>query len=113
MTGGVDLSVDHVGGDAFNALVSLARPGGRIVVFGATAGPTPKMMTIRVALKNLDVLGTAMGTPEEFGAMLDLYAEHGLRPKVNESFTLEDIAPALHLMEEGSGMGKIVLEIPA
>jgi zinc-binding alcohol dehydrogenase/oxidoreductase len=112
MTGGVDLSVDHVGGDAFNALVSLARPGGRIVVFGATAGPTPKMMTIRVALKHLDVLGTAMGTPEEFGAMLDLYAEHGLRPKVNETFPLEEIASALHLMEEGSGMGKIVLQIP-
>src|SRR5918911_2257416 len=112
MTGGVDLSVDHVGGDAFNALVSLAKPGGRIVVFGATAGPTPKAMTIRVALKHLDVLGTAMGTAEEFGAMLDLYAEHGLRPKVNETFPLEDIASALHLMEEGSGMGKIVLQIP-
>jgi zinc-binding alcohol dehydrogenase/oxidoreductase len=113
MAGGVDLSVDHVGGDAFNALVSLAKPGGRIVVFGATAGPTPKMMTIRVALKHLDVLGTAMGTAEEFGAMLDLYAEHGLRPKVNEIFELQDIASALHLMEEGSGMGKIVLRVPA
>ncbi|HEX5848430.1 MAG TPA: zinc-binding dehydrogenase [Rubrobacter sp.] len=113
MSGSVDLSVDHVGGDAFNSLVSLARPGGRIVVFGATAGPTPKMMTIRVALKHLDVLGTAMGTPEEFGAMLDFYAEHGLRPKVNETFSLEDIAQSLHLMEEGSGMGKIVLSIPA
>jgi zinc-binding alcohol dehydrogenase/oxidoreductase len=59
------------------------------------------------------VLGTAMGTAEEFGAMLDLYAEHGLRPKVNETFALEDIASALHLMEEGSGIGKIVLDIPA
>jgi zinc-binding alcohol dehydrogenase/oxidoreductase len=112
MAGGVDLSADHVGGENFNALVSLAKPGGRIVVFGATAGPTPKMMTIRIALKQLDVLGTAMGTAEEFGAMLDLYAEHGLRPKVNETFPLEDIAAALHLMQEGSGMGKIVLSIP-
>src|ERR687895_189766 len=108
ITGGVDLSVDHVGGDAFNAVVSLAKPGGRIVVFGATAGPTPRAMTIRIALKNLDVLGTAMGTAEEFGAMLDLYDEHGLRPKVNETFGLEETASALHLMEEGSGMGKIV-----
>jgi NADPH:quinone reductase-like Zn-dependent oxidoreductase len=113
MSGGVDLSVDHVGGDAFNALVSLARPGGRIVAFGATAGPTSKMMTIRIALKHLEILGTAMGTTEEFGAMLDLYAEHGLRPQVNETFSLEDIASALHLMQEGRGMGKIVLQIPA
>jgi NADPH:quinone reductase-like Zn-dependent oxidoreductase len=112
MTGGVDLSVDHVGGEAFNAVVSLAKPGGRIVVFGATAGPTPKAMTIRIALKHLDVLGTAMGTNEEFGAMLDLYAEHGLRPVINESFSLEETADALKHMEEGKGMGKIVLDIP-
>lgn len=46
-------------------------------------------------------------------AMLDLYAEHGLHPKVNETFSLEDTASALNLMEEGSGMGKIVLSIPA
>jgi zinc-binding alcohol dehydrogenase/oxidoreductase len=71
------------------------------------------MMTIRVALKHLDVLGTAMGSPEEFGAMLDLYADNSLRPKVNETFALEDTAQALRLMEEGGGMGKIVLRIPA
>jgi zinc-binding alcohol dehydrogenase/oxidoreductase len=112
MAGGVDLCIDSIGGETFNALVSLAKPGGRIVVFGATAGPTPKMFTIRVALKQLDVLGTAMGTAEELGAMLDLYAEHGLRPKVNQTFPLEDTASALHLMEEGSGMGKIVIDMP-
>src|SRR5918995_1880566 len=113
MAGRVDLSADHVGGENFNALVSLAKPGGRIVVIGATAGPTSKAMTIRIALKHLDVLGTAMGPAEEFGAMLDLYAEHGLHPKVNKTFELEDIASALHLMEEGSGIGKIVLDVPA
>src|SRR5919107_1512707 len=112
-SGGVDLSVDAIGGDVFNALVSLAKPGGRIVVFGATAGPTPKTMTIRIALKHLDVLGTAMGTSEELGAMVDLYADNGLRPMINETFPLEETAAALHLMQEGSGMGKIVLSIPA
>ena len=113
MSGGVDLSIDSIGGDVFNALISLAKPGGRIVVFGATAGPAPKAMTIRISLKHLDVLGTAMGTAEEFGAMLDLYADKGLRPKVNETFPLEDAAQALHLMQDGAGMGKIVLSIPA
>src|SRR5918992_1304924 len=113
MAGGVDLSLDHVGGEAFNALVSLAKPGGRIVAVGATAGPTPKAMTIRIALKHLDVLGTAMGTNEEFGAMLDLYAEHGLRPTINETFPLEETAAAMKYMEEGTGIGKIVLDVPA
>src|SRR5918997_1704325 len=113
MTGGADLSVDHVGGEAFDAMVSLAKPGGRIVVVGATAGPTPKAMTIRIALKHLDVLGTAMGTNEEFGAMLDLFAEHGLHPTINETFPLEETAKAMKYMEEGKGIGKIVLDIPA
>ena len=112
MTGGVDLSVDLVGGEAFNALVSLAKPGSRIVAVGATAGPTPKAMTIRIALKHLDVLGTAMGTNEEFGAMLDLFAEHGLRSTINETFSLEETAAAMQHMEEGKGIGKIVLGIP-
>jgi zinc-binding alcohol dehydrogenase/oxidoreductase len=113
MAGGVDLSVDLAGGEAFNALVSLAKPGSRIVAVGATAGPTPKAMTIRIALKHLDVLGTAMGTNEEFGAMLDLYAEHGLHPTISETFSLQETAKAMKYMEEGQGIGKIVLDISA
>ena len=112
MAGGVDLSIDSIGGDVFNALVTLAKPGDRIVVFGSTAGPAPKVMTIMASLKHLDILGTAMGTAEEFGAMLDLYAEHGLKPKINETFPLEDAADALNHMEAGAGMGKILLDIP-
>ncbi len=113
MAGGVDLSVDHVGGEAFDALVSLAAPGGRIVTFGATAGPKVSVVMPRIFLKHLTVLGTAMGTPEEFGAMLDLYAEHGLRPLINETFPLEEATAAMGHMEEGAGIGKIVLDVPA
>jgi len=67
----------------------------------------------KIFLKQITVLGTAMGTPEEFGAMLDLYGEHGLRPTVNETFPLEEATAAMGLMEEGSGVGKIVLDVPA
>jgi len=112
MAGGIDLSVDSIGGEVFNNLISLAKPGGRIVIFGATAGPAPKVMTIMAALKHLDIFGTAMGTAEEFGAMLDLYAEHGLKPRINETFSLENATDALQHMNENKGMGKIVLSIP-
>ncbi len=112
MTGGVDLSVDHVGGDALDALVSLARPGSRVVTFGATAGPKVTVVMPRIFLKHLTVLGTAMGTNEEFGAMLDLYAEHGLRPTINETFALEEATAAMQHMEGGKGIGKIVIDIP-
>jgi zinc-binding alcohol dehydrogenase/oxidoreductase len=112
MIGSADLSVDHVGGDAFDAMVSLAKPGSRIVTFGATAGPKVTVVMPRVFLKHLTVLGTAMGTNEEFGAMLDLYAEHGLRLTIKENFSLEETAAAMKHMEEGAGIGKIVLDVP-
>lgn len=110
--GAVDLSVDSVGGEIFDALVSLAKPGGRIVSFGATAGPVEKLVLPKIFLKHLTVLGTALGTPEEFGAMLRFYEEHGLHPVINERFPLEEAAAALEHMEEGAGIGKIVLDIP-
>jgi NADPH:quinone reductase-like Zn-dependent oxidoreductase len=114
MTGGVDLSVDSIGGEVFDALLSMANPGSRIVTFGATAGPVPKLVMPKIFLfKQLDILGTAMGTPEEFGAMLDLYQERGLRPVINERFPLEETTAAMQHMEEGAGIGKIVLDIPA
>ena len=96
MVGGVDLSVYHVGGEAFDAMVSLAKPGSRIVTFGATAGPKVSVVMPRIFLKHLTVLGTA----------------HGLRPVINETFSLQDTAAAMKHMEEGSGIGKIVLDVP-
>jgi D-arabinose 1-dehydrogenase-like Zn-dependent alcohol dehydrogenase len=54
-----------------------------------------------------------MGTSEEFGAMLELYQEGGLRPVINERFPLEETTAAMQYMEEGAGMGKIILDIPA
>jgi len=113
MAGGVDLSVDSIGGDAFNNMIQLAKPGGRIVIFGATAGPASKVMTISIALKNLDVFGTAMGNAQEFGDMLEFYEKNDLHPVINETFSLEEAAAAQQHMEQGKGIGKIVLEIPA
>jgi len=45
--------------------------------------------------------------------MLDLYQERGLRPVINERFPLEETTAAMQHMEEGAGIGKIVLDIPA
>lgn len=112
MTGGVDLSVDHVGGEAFAACLTLAKQGGRVVSYGGTAGPKAEAMLPRIFLKQLDVLGTAMGSAQEFGAMLDFYEKHELHPVVSKTFQLEEAAAAMNYMEEGSGIGKIVLEIP-
>jgi NADPH:quinone reductase-like Zn-dependent oxidoreductase len=113
MTSGVDLSVDHVGGEALAACLTLAKQGGRVVTYGATAGPQAEVTLPRIFLKQLDVLGTAMGSAGEFGEMLEFYERHGLHPVIDETFPLEEAAAAMNHMEEGAGIGKIVLQIPA
>jgi zinc-binding alcohol dehydrogenase/oxidoreductase len=45
--------------------------------------------------------------------MLDLYAENGLQPTINETFSLEETAKAMKYMEEGEGIGKIVIDVPS
>lgn len=112
MTGGVDLSVDHVGGQAIEACLTLAKQGSRVVIYGGTAGPKAEVMLPRIFLKQLDVLGTAMGSAKEFGEMLAFYEEHSLHPVVDETFPLEEAPAAMNHMEQGSGIGKIVLQIP-
>lgn len=111
LAGPVDLSVDSIGGEVFDALATVAKPAGRIVTFGATAGPVPKLVMPKIFLKQLDVLGTAMGSAPEFAEMLKLYEEHDLKPVINEKFALKDAAAAQRHMEEGSGIGKIILNI--
>ncbi len=115
MTGGVDLSVDHVGGEVIETCLTVAKPGGRVVIYGGTVGPRAEITLPRIFLRpgHLDVLGTAMGSTQEFGKMLSFYEEHDLHPVIDETFPLEEAAAAQKHMEEGIGIGKIVLQIPA
>lgn len=112
MTGGADISIDTIGGETFNVLTSIAKPGSRIVTFGATRGPQANVVIPVIFLKQLDILGTTMGTPDEFRDMLKFYEKHEIRPVVNKVFPLEDIKKAHEYMEQGNQFGKIVLEIP-
>ncbi|MCM3789227.1 zinc-binding dehydrogenase [Domibacillus indicus] len=109
--GGADLIVDGVGGDTFNRLIDLAKPGGRIVSFGATTGPVPQLVLPRAFFKHLDIRGTTMGSPQEFADMLTLFEQEKIRPVIDKHFPLEKAAEALDYMENGDSFGKIVLNI--
>jgi NADPH:quinone reductase-like Zn-dependent oxidoreductase len=108
---GPDVVIDSVGGETIGRAIEIARPGGRIVTYGATTGPVPQVEVRRIFWKQLSVLGTTMGTPAEFAAMLDLFGQAGLRPVVDAAFPLADAAAAHRRMEEAAQFGKIVLRI--
>lgn len=109
--GPFDVVVDSAGGEGFAALVDSAAPGGRIVFFGATAG-NPRAFDLRKAFfRQLNVLGTTMGSPEDFAAMLRFVAEHRLAPVVDSVRPLAEAAAAFDRMAAGDQCGKLVLAV--
>ncbi|ETI68833.1 quinone oxidoreductase family protein [Neobacillus vireti] len=109
--GAADLIVDGVGGSGFNDLIYLAAQGGRIVTFGATNGPVSEFILPRIFFKDMDIRGTALGSPREFTQMLKFVNEHRLHPVIDRSFSLEQTVEAQLYMNNGNNFGKITLEI--
>jgi len=112
-TGGLgpDLIIDGTGGATFEQALDAARPGGRVVSYGATTGNVPELTVRRVFWKQLSVLGSTMGSPDDFRAMLALFGEGRLRPVIDRVFSLADAGAALLRMERAEQFGKIVLRI--
>jgi zinc-binding alcohol dehydrogenase/oxidoreductase len=108
-TDGFDVIMDSAGGEPFNQLLDLARPGGRIVFFGGTNGPVPQLSPQKVFWKQLTLLGTTMGHAQEFSALMEHVAQHRIVPKVDRTFSMADGEKAMRHLENGAQMGKVVL----
>ena len=105
----VDLVVDSSGGDTLRAAIDVVRPGGRIAIYGGTNGDaTIKMFPL--FWKHVTILGTSMGSPEDFAAMLRLF-DDDLRPAIDRTFSLDDAPAAFARLAESSQFGKVVLTL--
>src|SRR5208282_6480687 len=109
--GPFDVIIDSAGGAAFANLLELAAPGGRIAFFGATRGSVPELALRRVFWKQISLLGSTMGSPADWSAMIEFVAGRSLRPVISDVFPLERGAEAFDLMERGGQFGKIVIGI--
>ncbi len=109
--GAFDVIIDSAGGAAFNALLDAAAPGGRIVCYGATLGAIPQLPPAKVFWKQLSILGSTMGSGQDFEEMLQLVTEKGIVPVVDEVFPLAQGEAALRRLETGAQFGKVVLRI--
>lgn len=109
--GPFDVIVDSGGGKRFLELLDLVSNGGRIVFFGATGGNPPEFPTRKAFWKQIDLLGTTMGSPTDFQDMLSFVDRHAIHPVVHEVLSLDHFDHALKAMETGSQFGKIVLRI--
>jgi len=108
---GLQVIIDSAGGETFEKALDLVSPGGRVVTYGATTGPARQLEVRRIFWKQLNVLGSTMGTPQEFDAALKFYEANRLRPVIDQVFPLSEASAAHRRMEEGGQFGKIVLKI--
>jgi NADPH:quinone reductase-like Zn-dependent oxidoreductase len=109
--GPAGLIVDSAGGPGYANLISLAAPGGRIVNYGATAGPPERVDLFKVFWRQLRLIGSTMGSPREFRAMLDFVGRHKIRPVIDQVFSLDQVNQALERLRHSGQFGKVVLEL--
>jgi NADPH:quinone reductase-like Zn-dependent oxidoreductase len=109
--GGAHVVVEHVGEATWKTSLQVARTGGRIAVCGATSGPNPPANLHRIFWKQLSILGSTMGTAEDFAGVYELVASGRVKPLVDRVFPLEEAADAHRHLESGQQFGKVILTI--
>lgn len=108
----VDLIIDGAAGEGFNALLDVIHPGGRIVSYGGTAGPPAQLDIRRHFWKQLHLIGSTMGSPSDFQAMLDHVIAHQLVPEVDSVTPLAEGVGLVASMAHSPQFGKLVLGMP-
>jgi NADPH:quinone reductase-like Zn-dependent oxidoreductase len=111
LAGAFDVIIDGTAGDGLNDLFDLAMPGGRVVLYGATNGNPGQVVARRIFWKQLNVLGSTMGSPGDFAEMLAFVSRHRIQPVVDKVFPLREGEQAFRWMEEARQFGKIVIRI--
>ncbi|AEE44689.1 zinc-binding dehydrogenase [Cellulomonas fimi] len=107
----VDLVLESVGRATWSHSVRSVRPGGTIVVAGATSGDAQAAELQRIFFQEIAVLGTTMGTRDDLEHLLAFLARTGVRPLVDSVHPLADARTALARLAGGEQFGKIVLEV--
>jgi zinc-binding alcohol dehydrogenase/oxidoreductase len=109
---GFDAVIDSYGAaDSWEQCLRALRRGGTLVSYGDTGGAETTVTVAEVYWKWRQVLGTSMGSPREFRAMLDHVRTVAWRPVVDRVYPLADIALAARRLGEPDRFGKVVLRV--
>lgn len=109
--GGFDVIIDSAGGDGFALFPTLCNPGARVGFYGGTLGKVNGLSLQPLFWKQISLLGSTMGSPSEFKAMLAFVQKHEIVPVVDSVFPMSEGARAFEKMASGEQFGKIVLRV--
>jgi NADPH:quinone reductase-like Zn-dependent oxidoreductase len=107
----VDVVMETVGAATWGHSLRALKPGGRVVVAGATSGPNPPADLARVFFLQLSIVGSTMGTRAELVRLLSFCELAGLKPPIDLRLPLADAREGFARMAQGDLFGKIVFEL--
>jgi NADPH:quinone reductase-like Zn-dependent oxidoreductase len=105
----VDAVVETVGRATWSHSLRSLRPGGTVVVAGATSGDDPPAELRRVFFLQLRVIGSTMGTRDELEALVDLVSRQDVEIPIDATYPLDDVAAAFSRLAAGEAFGKVVV----
>ena len=108
---GADAVIEHVGGEVFEKSILAAAWGGRVVTCGATTGFFPRVDLRQIFFRQVEVLGSTMGSRKDLFDVLELVSQKKLRPVVDRVLPLWQAAEAHRVLEERKAFGKVVLSV--
>jgi NADPH:quinone reductase-like Zn-dependent oxidoreductase len=107
----VDAVMETVGAATWSHTLRSLRPGGVVVIAGATSGSMPQADLSRIFFLQLSVVGSTMGTRDELAQLIAMCEATGMRPLIDHELPLSATAEALRHVERGDLFGKIVLTV--
>jgi NADPH:quinone reductase-like Zn-dependent oxidoreductase len=105
----VDAVMETVGQATWSHSLKALRPGGVVVISGATSGANPPSDLNRVFFLQLSIVGSTMGTQADLAELLEFMSANEVRPVIDRVLPLTDAAEAFALMHSGDVHGKLVL----
>jgi NADPH:quinone reductase-like Zn-dependent oxidoreductase len=108
--GGVDVVIDSAGGSGFNNLVKVCHPGARISFYGGSLGKIDGLNPQLIFWRQISLLGSTMGSDQDFVDMLAFVDKYKIRPVVDEVLSFDDLPLGFQKMEAGKQFGKIVFK---
>jgi NADPH:quinone reductase-like Zn-dependent oxidoreductase len=107
----VDAVMETVGQATWAHSLRVLRPGGRVVVSGATSGPAPSADLARVFFLQLSVVGSTMGSRDQLGRLLRFCEQTGVRPLIDRVMPLTEAREGFEAMVSGDLFGKVVFTL--
>ncbi|MGH3253701.1 MAG: zinc-binding dehydrogenase [Trebonia sp.] len=104
----VDVVMETVGQATWSHSVRSLKPGGRIVISGATSGDVPPAELTRIFFTQLSVVGSTMGTRAQLGRLLRFCEQTGTRPLIDRVVPLAEAREGFAAMIDGAQTGKVV-----